>query len=175
MAEALTKFQATCPDINLDGKVKFGNTEFKYATLGNILKLTKGPLKEAGLVISQPILGDKIITVLTCLEDGTALRAEMTLPNRNKLQDTGADITYCRRYMYVSLLGIVGEDDKDAENMGEIPKKAKKPVMNKAMFDKALARIGDGEPEVTARALELLDIPENFLKQLRAAEQSLSA
>ena len=170
MAEALSKFQAGCPEINLDGKVKFGNTEFKYATLGNIIKLTKGPLKEAGLVISQPIVGEKLITLLTCIEDGSILQAEMTLPTRNKLQDTGADITYCRRYMYVSLLGIVGEDDKDAENMEPV---TKKPVMNKKMFDSALARIGDGEPDVVKRALEALAIPEHFLKQLKDAEAAL--
>jgi hypothetical protein len=172
MATALSKFQAACPEINLDGEVKFGNTKFKYATLGNILKSTKGPLKEAGLARSQPIMGDKLYTILTCIEDGSSLQSEMTLPNRNKLQETGADITYCRRYMYVSILGIVGEDDKDAENMEPV---SKKPVMTKQLFDKAMARIADGEPGILKKSLEMLTIPESFLRQLKEAEDALSS
>jgi len=166
MAAALSKFQAACPEINLDGKVKFGNTEFRYATLGNILKLTKSPLKDAGLVITQPIFGDKIITLLTCIEDGSLLQAEMTLPNRNKLQDTGADITYCRRYMYVSLLGIVGEDDKDLENMEPINPSKKK--ITRELIDKAKMRILSGEAGVIEKLNEFFELTTEQVMQLQS-------
>ena len=60
MAKALSKFQSICPEINLDGKVSFGKTDFRYATLPNIITKTRKPLEEAGLVVSQPMIGGKI-------------------------------------------------------------------------------------------------------------------
>jgi hypothetical protein len=153
MAKAIAEFQANCPEINLDGSVKFGNRDFGYATLPNIIKLTQPQLKEAGLLVIQPILGNVIYTHIVCLKDGSMLTAWMELPDRHKLQETGGDITYCRRYMYVSLLGVVGEEDKDAENMKDIPAKGapakpavpKKAVMTAEAKEAVMAKIANGK------------------------------
>jgi hypothetical protein len=153
MAKAIAEFQAKCPEISLDGEVSFGGRKFKYATLPNIVKTTQPALTAAGLTVIQPIVGGVIYTYVVCTKDGSMLTAWMALPERLKLQDTGSDITYCRRYMYVSLLGIVGEEDKDAENLKDIPAKGapakpavpKKAVMTAEAKEAVMAKIANGK------------------------------
>ena len=153
MAKAIAEFQAKCPEIGLDGEVSFGGRKFKYATLPNIVKTTQPALTAAGLTVIQPIVGGVIYTYVVCAKDGSMLTAWMALPERLKLQDTGSDITYCRRYMYVSLLGIVGEEDKDAENLKDIPAKGapakpavpKKAVMTAEAKAAVIAKIQNGK------------------------------
>jgi hypothetical protein len=153
MAKAIAEFQAKCPEISLDGEVSFSGRKFKYATLPNIVKTTQPALTAAGLTVIQPIVGGVIYTYVVCAKDGSMLTAWMALPERLKLQDTGSDITYCRRYMYVSLLGIVGEEDKDAENLKDIPAKGapakpavpKKAVMTAEAKEAVMAKIANGK------------------------------
>ena len=168
MAKALSKFQSICPEINLDGKVSFGKTDFRYATLPNIITKTRKPLEEAGLVVSQPMIGGKIHTVLVCIADGSVLTSEMDLPERTKLQDTGGDITYLRRYMYVSMLGIVGEEDKDAENMEPI--KPSKKKMSKDLLEKAKARIKAWEVAVVERLNEFFELTTEQVIELQSVD-----
>ena len=114
MAAALATFQDMCPKIDLDGEVKFKEVKFKYATLGNIIEKIKPAMKAGGLSFSQTIGTDGIRTLLICKEDGSFLESLMAIPGSNDPKQIGGQITYYRRYMLVAILGIVGDDDKDA-------------------------------------------------------------
>jgi len=172
MAKALATFQDTCPDIDLDGTVKTEKYTFKYATLPNIIKKTRAALSAAGLVVMQPINERVVQTIVFCVKDGTSLGASMALPERGKLQDTGADITYIRRYLLVSILGIVAEDDKDAVFMPplEAPK-AKPKVLTKPMLDRAILRISEGEKGVLELVKQHFALTPEQEEQLRLASQ----
>lgn len=158
--KALATFQEKVPKIDLDGTVKTKAYEFKYATLGNIIDKIKAPLKEAGLVYTQTIDGDKIVTTLAAVEDGSTIQSTMPIVFGADPKQVGASITYYRRYALVAMLGIAGEEDKDA------PEAAQKKKMSQQMLDKALERIAEGEPGVAKAAYEHLDCSFEQLKTL---------
>lgn len=137
---ALAKFQGKCPEINLDGEVKFGNTNFKYATLANIIKTMKGELAECGLAVFHTIDNNKLTTVLCHSESGETIESSMEFKDSEDAKKVGAQITYLRRYMLNSILGIAPEDDKDATGL----EKAGKKKLSPDQLQRAIVKIIDG-------------------------------
>lgn len=120
---ALTQFQQACPILKKDSEAgtKF---KYKYGSLPMILEEIKPHLGAAGLAISQPVQAKDgiqyIDTIIYHAESGTDLRSRMILPDfefdqMNRIQSQGAIITYIRRYALISILGLVPEEDNDAQ------------------------------------------------------------
>lgn len=139
---ALVKAQAEMPTAPKDGN----NPHFKskYATLQSIAETAKPILKKHGLAICQTFEtacdGVSIITSLVH-ESGEYITGSLFLkPTKNDPQGYGSAITYGRRYAMAAILGIVADEDDDANAASEPrttnpPSPMDKPWLNKT--DKA--------------------------------------
>jgi hypothetical protein len=161
---ALATFQEKVAKIDLDGEVKTKAYTFRYATLGNIIDKIKPAMKAAGLAYTQTVEGDKIVTTVACAKDGSLIRSTMPIAVSSDPKQVGASITYFRRYCLVSMLGIAGEEDKDAPE-GE----AKRPLPD-SLLAKALARIAEGDKGVLEQTLQHFEVSAKQVRQLVKAE-----
>lgn len=93
----------------------------KYADLPTIMEILKPILQENGLVLLQPVYSSatanmlEIGTIIIDSESGSSISVTSTLPigNNSTPQAFGSAITYARRYVLCSLLGIVADEDDD--------------------------------------------------------------
>ncbi len=166
--KSLSKFQQTVGKIDLDGVVKTKAYEFRYATLGNIIDKIRPAMKEAGMGFTQVIESDKIVTEIFSLEDGTSKTATMPIAVSADPKQVGASITYYRRYALVALLGIAGEEDKDA------PEGTVKQPLPDTLLAKALTRIGEGESGVLEQVLQHFEPTAKQIRELVKAEGVVS-
>jgi hypothetical protein len=157
---ALATFQQKVPKIDLDGEVQTKAYKFKYATLANILDKTKTAMDEAKMGVTQFVAKDVLVTRVFSSEDGSFIESQIPIPVGGDPKNVGGSITYFRRYCLTAMLGIAGEEDKDA------PEAAPKKKMTQAMLDKAMERIGEGEPGVAKSAYEHLDCSFEQIKQM---------
>lgn len=105
----LLVFQKEVNAIKKDGK----NPHFKstYATLAQILSEVKPILSEVGLILTQPINGGSVHTIITDSETGEFVFGEIKLPENQNPQQIGSAITYYRRYLLAGMLALEIEDD----------------------------------------------------------------
>ncbi len=102
--------------------VKYGQTNFEYVPLDDILERVKTNTKWA---VQQPLSHDNgvptIETVLTH-ESGEIIRSGQfpLIFASNKPQDMGSVITYMKRYQLGSFLGLATETDNDANTESEV-------------------------------------------------------
>lgn len=144
--QAVSDFQQECPVIEKSTKA----FKYKYADLPSIMSVVTPLLKKHGLVLSQPLNGNSIKTILTHLESGEQLVSECEIPQgvnlagMNAFQTQGSAITYYRRYS-LSMLGIITDKDTDAQGKQVAPK-AEKMVMTigSDAFGKAVQAIKSG-------------------------------
>ena len=117
LATALLHFQAEAPPIHLDAT----NPHFhsKFASLGNVVSAIRPVLNKHGLVYAQfPTNIDgapALETMLIHAESGEDIAAVTPLIlAKNDPQGYGSALTYARRYALLSILGLVGDEDDDA-------------------------------------------------------------
>jgi hypothetical protein len=104
----------------------------KYAALPDVVKITTPVLAKNGLAVTQLVTtnaegGDALSTVLLhtsgqYLMDTANLHLVKTDP-----QGHGSAITYMRRYAYMSILGLVADEDDDG-NAASHPKQTYTPA-----------------------------------------------
>lgn len=126
LAAALAKFQGKVSPVPKDKTAKIpgrdgrAGYEYDYADLATIVEATKEARAEAGLSVSQWILGTGAeITVVTmlCHSSGQWMRGSITLePADGRPQTIGSLSTYLRRYSYSASLGISTEADDDGNS-----------------------------------------------------------
>ena len=106
------------------GKLGFDatNPNFKsnYITLNKVLDVVIPLLKERGVLLSQPLSlvqgAPALITSFTDVESGEKIYEIVPLVlEKHTPQGLGSAITYFRRYSILSALGLVGDEDDDAE------------------------------------------------------------
>lgn len=174
MAAALVKFQSTVPKIDLSTEVsiptKSGrDIKFNYATLANIMSQIREPMKDAGLAFSQ-VLGDGTLsTILMCAEDGSTIVSTMPLKIEGDPKHIGQMITYFKRYSLAAILGIAGEDDKDAGNLVGVSIRGDKRKMSRELLEKALERVAGGEDGVLEMAEEHFELTEDQREAIKKA------
>ena len=132
---ALAKFQGVIHNIELNADVTVqtktgGKYTFQYATLGQIKDAIRKPLAENGLAVFQKMEGDLFVTRIT---HSSGQVEDSPLPFKaswNTSQEFGSLITYYRRYGLVTALGLVAEDDDDANTAdgNKVERKEVKPV-----------------------------------------------
>tara|TARA_R110000744_G_scaffold107013_8_gene203452 strand:+ start:2482 stop:3045 length:564 start_codon:yes stop_codon:yes gene_type:complete len=87
----------------------------KYADLKECFNACSDILNDHGIHITQPVCGDKVVTILTHISG--AVREDGGVPllgyqnAKNPMQALGSAITYARRYGLCSMVGIAPEDD----------------------------------------------------------------
>lgn len=117
-----------------DGRANYG----KYATLSECLNKAKETLGKHHLAISQAVHSDpdRVVTSIKhisgdCISDGGV---PIHTVDRTAPQKLGAAITYARRYGLCAILGIVGDEDDDAQSAtapNELPPTANKRLEKK--------------------------------------------
>jgi len=189
---ALVKAQAEMPTAPKDGN----NPHFrsKYATLQSIAETAKPVLKKHGLAITQTFEnacdGISIVTTLVH-ESGQYISGSLYLKaQKNDPQGYGSAITYGRRYAMAAILGMVADEDDDAnaaslppsvQNTRPAPPSGNDPNDNKPWIDgnnqrwkdaiawvEGEAKAGKGQ-EAAARAIATLARDFKINKEFRTA------
>ena len=135
LATALAKFQGSLeqPSLNSEVKVKTktgGEYKFKYADLSECKRAAKQPLADNELAVCQLIEDDYSIRTILLHSSGQWISSKVRMPsNTADAQSIGSAITYAKRYDFCAILGIVADDDEDANIANsntaqkELPKK----------------------------------------------------
>lgn len=127
LIKALIKAQGEFPALPKDSSAGAGKFSYKYLSLPALMDLVTPILGQNKLGITQPTRqADGGVCVETVLlhESGQWISGETFIPagsgdNRASLaQAYGSGITYARRYGLLSLLGVVADDDDDAQTAG---------------------------------------------------------
>lgn len=116
--EKLLEVQKGCPTLGFDAS----NPHFKnrYITLGKVLEIVLPLLQQQGVFLSQPLglgpNGPVQITRFVDVETGeTYEEAAPLVLEKQSPQAVGSASTYYKRYAVLSALGLVGDEDDDAE------------------------------------------------------------
>ena len=140
LAPALAKAQADFPPIEFDAV----NPHFKsrYATLAAIRKAVQPVLGANGLSTIQS-LDDSEPGQVTCTtrllhQSGQWVECSVRVPTgKDNAHGVGSAITYGRRYTLSAILGVVADDDDDANGAVEAkPKPAKRADKSSPIEDK---------------------------------------
>src|SRR5213594_4487966 len=139
IAAALAKAQAelTNPEKSLVATIRSpfpreGDRTFRYAPLSSGLDIVRKGLGRYEIATIQTTAIDKdagllrLITVLAH-SSGEWISSEWPvcpIADIASAQRMGAALTYARRYALFTLVGIAGEDDLDAPDLGAAPKPA---------------------------------------------------
>lgn len=83
----------------------------KYFDVNKLLEAVDVALKENRILLTQPIIDNKVYSILEDLDSDEKRESFLELKADVKPQDKGSEITYYRRYTLQSLLGIVADDD----------------------------------------------------------------
>jgi len=115
------------------------NPHFKsrYADLATVLEAVSFALTQQHLTITQPtrIEDGKLIaeTYVIHGESGEYIGAEYpVLPIKNDPQAYGSALTYARRYLLCSLLGVAADDDDDGNQASHSPPRQQQPAASPA-------------------------------------------
>lgn len=130
LAEALASFQANAPEIPRNKTVKVrtksgGTYTFDYAPLDVVFDSVRGELEEHGLAVTQ-LVGDGVsVTTVLMHQSGQYIGATFDFKDNisydedqnspfKDMQDVGSAVTYAKRYGLEAILGVVAQDDDDA-------------------------------------------------------------
>lgn len=144
ITEALSKFQGSLVQPKLNKWVtvatKQGGTyKFQYADLAACISAAAPELQKNDLAVIQTIQGNTLVTTLSH-KSGEFINSFLPL-NQATMQSTsfqsiGSMITYLKRYAYCAILGIVADEDDDANaacgNQVQYNNKGGKPQQNAA-------------------------------------------
>lgn len=121
IVEALVKAQAAYTPVEKKRTARIasqkGNYEYSYADLADIMEMLRPILAANGLAISHSIDPDGELMLTTRLYHTSGEWISTTLPvhSGGTPQALGSNLTYMRRYSVAMLLGVVTEDDEDAQ------------------------------------------------------------
>ena len=91
----------------------------RYATLASVLDTVRAPLAAHGLAAVQGVTVEagRVAVETTILhKSGEWIASTASAPADANIQRMGSSITYLRRYTLTAMLGIVGDDDDDAQS-----------------------------------------------------------
>lgn len=119
---AIQKVQQAVPPLKREALGSTGNRSYKYTTLDKVWEAASQSLKSNDLVVTQsPTSGESNIgeffeTVIYHLPSEEWISQTMMMRTaKDDPQGVGSAITYYRRYMLVSMLGLIVQgDDTDA-------------------------------------------------------------
>ena len=133
LAVALNKAQAEFMVAKKDAKNPFFKS--KYATLNAVYEAIAEALLKNGLSVIQPIVGEAVeTTIIHTSGQFITSSCPIVCAKQNDPQAMGSAITYARRYSLASLLGVMTDEDDDAEKamVRPAPKRAVKEEAPKA-------------------------------------------
>ena len=122
LMEAIRNVQQTVPPLKRENTGSTGKRSYKYTTLDKVWESASASIKQEGLAILQsPTTGDASIgnffqTTIYHIDSEEFITETMHMNTaKEDPQGIGSAITYYRRYMLVSMLGLIVQgDDNDA-------------------------------------------------------------
>lgn len=123
---AMVEFKRDPPEIFKTSHVKFGNTEYMHATIGDVATITAGALAEHGISHRWDVdQNEKKITV-TCIlthalghSESVKLTSEAdTSGGKNAIQAIASATTYLQRYTLLAAAGLATKDQPDDDGRG---------------------------------------------------------
>lgn len=128
IAKALAAVQGDMPNVTRDTGGQVGNSKYKYATLDAVYEAARPLLKKNGLSVHSQFDGDNLIMILLH-DSGESLHCgSYPLGAATKHQERGSALTYARRYMLTTILGIAQEDDDGAKGNEALANKGNPPT-----------------------------------------------
>jgi hypothetical protein len=116
LVKALTTFQGKMTAVKKDATNPFYKS--KYATLDTIWETIRKPLSENGLSVAQTmnlIDGKSVLETTLYHTSGEWISGtQLVNPVKDDPQSLGSAISYARRYSLSAILGIVADEDDDA-------------------------------------------------------------
>lgn len=94
-----------------------GEYSFKYADLSECKAAARKALSENGLSVTQLVEDDYSVNTMLLHSSGQWISSRLRMPVNTNVADAqtiGAAITYAKRYAFCAILGIVADDDNDA-------------------------------------------------------------
>jgi hypothetical protein len=160
---ALAQAQGEIDNAKKDAKNPAFNKN--YADLASVLDVAKAPLAKSGLALTfDTASSDNHVTLTPCLvhKTGQWIRFEPFAIRLNKsdAQGQGSGLTYGRRYLIQTILGIAAEDDDG--NAASQPPASKKPAPGPApnpsptLREQTIALITENKDRLTAEQLSEL-------------------
>jgi hypothetical protein len=151
LVPALLAAQMEFPTIGFDAT----NPHFRnrYATLAHIISETRPVLAKHGLVVSQVVDGDAVVTMLLHTSGQFLSGRTPIVSDKPGPQAMGSGITYARRYGLCAILGVAAEEDDDGEGAERRGSAApKRPERARLVTPEEVAALEpepppDGEPE----------------------------
>jgi hypothetical protein len=120
-----------------DKKNPFFNSS--YADINVIIKVLKPILIAEKLYFTQPIIKNKVYTIIHDAESEAEYPAKDEREGIEiqsiKPQERGSEITFYRRYGLVSLFGLEAEDDDANQTVSRKPNNTIKPINNPNNFE----------------------------------------
>ncbi len=135
--QALSAFQAECPEILKDSLVKGkdGEERYRYASLDTIVKQVKGLLAKHSFSYSFQTAFEQGAVVVSCIashRSGHQERADFraSIEKNSYMGETqkwGAALTYAKRYSFCAVFGIMtADEDTDASPEKQVSNPAHK-------------------------------------------------
>lgn len=125
LVEALAAAQLEMKNPEFDSTVKYGNTQFRFASLKAMLKSALPPLNKHGIALTQPSfqLDSGVWVIRTTLHKGdqTIFGDMPIIASDNKAQGFGSGVTYAKRYGLSALVGIAADEDDDGGEAAKSP------------------------------------------------------
>lgn len=124
LTKALIEAEGKFKEIKLNKTAKAGSFSFKYADLTSIFNATKPALREHGLkcvgYFGKDEGGVPILTLMLTHISGEWMKTSISIsPQTSKPTDLGGFITYMRRYLYTTLLGVCAEEDVEGDDLNK--------------------------------------------------------
>lgn len=162
LTKALVSFHKAMKPLELDAEVEVktksgAKYSFKYATLSNIVNTCRKLLTDNGLVIAQLVGNEGAVTTILLHESGQYVQDTMLIKSgESSPQAIGSAISYTKRYQYGSILGLVTEQDDDANiaEGNEFEAKKESPWITEKQKNNALERIKAANPNVIIKINE---------------------
>jgi len=122
LAKALHAFQKDAPPIHFDAEND--HYHHKFVSLSKVIAEIRPALNKQGLVYTQFLTNidglPALETMLIHAESGEDIAAVAPLIlAKNDPQGWASAVTYARRYALLSMLGLVGEEDDDAQRASD--------------------------------------------------------
>ena len=109
----------------------------KYFDINKLLEHLEPLLLEHNLLLIQPIISEKVVSIIIDLDSGEQIESVIPLTRLTDPQKLGIEITYYRRYTLTSLLGLQAEDD-DANATVKKNVEVKAVWLNETQFNAAM-------------------------------------
>jgi hypothetical protein len=124
-----------------------GNHKYNYSSHGDMIDASREALHKYDLLVEHPVITDADGSYYVCIwirhisGQGKFERIKFIPKDPTNCKDIGSSITYLKRYLYKSSLGMVDEEDGESEFENPSSKSTFKPVENKVENPPAIKKI----------------------------------